>query len=138
MPAGWLLIHHGVSEHPTDEAILRLDYAAGAMILDADDVTRVLRRTAEPLLAPRTTQEQAGIDRHTVFPSALAHIDGQRYLFYGVSDRHVGALIIALNGFLLDGGGVSTACRGSGGPMDQSSRTPARPASAAVPRDRQV
>jgi predicted GH43/DUF377 family glycosyl hydrolase len=90
VPEGWLLVHHGVSEHPTDEAMPRLDYAAGAMILHGQDVSRVLYRTAEPLLAPQTTQERAGIDRHIVFPSALADIDGQRYLFYGASDRHVG------------------------------------------------
>jgi len=42
----------------------RLDYAAGAMILDGDDVTRLRYRTAEPLLAPETSKERAGVDRH--------------------------------------------------------------------------
>ncbi|GAA4588626.1 putative GH43/DUF377 family glycosyl hydrolase [Actinoplanes octamycinicus] len=90
VPQGWLLVHHGVSEHQTGDPMPRLDYAAGGMILDADDITRVLHRTAHPLLAPETTEEQAGIDRHIVFPTGLARIDGVHHLFYGVSDRHVG------------------------------------------------
>jgi beta-1,2-mannobiose phosphorylase / 1,2-beta-oligomannan phosphorylase len=90
VPEGWLLVHHGVSEHDVGEAVPRLDYAAGAMILDGEDVTRVLYRTAEPVLAPQTAKEQAGIDRHIVFPSALARIGETHYLFYGVSDRYIG------------------------------------------------
>lgn len=90
VPEGWLLLHHGVSEHDTGAEIPGLVYAAGAMILDADDVTRVRYRTAEPILAPETTEERAGVDRHIVFPSALADIDGVRYAFYGVADRHIG------------------------------------------------
>lgn len=89
VPEGWLIVHHGVSEHATGDPVPRLDYAAGAMILAADDVTRVLYRTAEPLLAPETAQEVAGIDRHIVFPTGLTVIGGTYYLFYGASDRHV-------------------------------------------------
>ena len=89
VPDGWLLIHHGVSAHEIDAPVPRLDYAAGAMVLDADDVTRVLARTSEPLLAPQTPDEKAGVDRHICFPSAIAQIDGTSYVFYGVADRHV-------------------------------------------------
>ena len=90
VPEGWLLLHHGVSEHEGEGDWPRLDYAAGAMVLDADDVSQVLFRTADPILAPETTQERAGIDRHIVFPSALAPIEDVPYVFYGVADRHVG------------------------------------------------
>ncbi|MEU4621871.1 hypothetical protein AB0G04_18095 [Actinoplanes sp. NPDC023801] len=94
VPEGWLLIHHGVSEHDNGGPVPRLDYAAGAMLLDADDVTRVRYRTTEPLLAPETTEEQAGIDRHIVFPSGLARIGTADYLFYGVSDRYIGVAVL--------------------------------------------
>jgi len=90
MPEGWLLVHHGVSQHQQDNGWPRLDYAAGAMILDSDDVTKVRYRTAEPILAPETRHEKAGVDRHIVFPSGLAEIDGEWFVFYGVSDRFVG------------------------------------------------
>jgi beta-1,2-mannobiose phosphorylase / 1,2-beta-oligomannan phosphorylase len=90
VPEGWLLVHHGVSAHKIDAPVPRLDYAAGAMLLDPDDVTRVLGRTSEPLLTPQTPEEKAGVDRHIVFPSAIADIDAVPYVFYGVADRHVG------------------------------------------------
>lgn len=86
---GWLVLHHGVSEHHIGSGPPRLDYAAGAMILDADDVTQVRYRTSEPILAPETTAERAGVDRHIVFPSALVHIDGTPYAFYGAADRQI-------------------------------------------------
>ncbi len=96
-PEGWLLIHRGVSEHDTGDPVPRLNYAAGAMILAADDVTKVLYRTAEPLLAPETTKEQAAIDRHIVFPSGLANVAGTNYLFYGASDRYIGVACLEHN-----------------------------------------
>lgn len=52
VPEGWLLLHHGVTG-TIDGAFSqqqKVNYAAGAMILDAEDPTIVLRRTAEPLL----------------------------------------------------------------------------------------
>jgi beta-1,2-mannobiose phosphorylase / 1,2-beta-oligomannan phosphorylase len=100
VPEGWLLLHHGVSEQPGEGEWPRLDYAAGGIILDAEDVTRVRFRTSEPILAPETVEERAGIDRHIVFPSALATIHDVPYLFYGVADRHVGVaeLVTASNG----------------------------------------
>ena len=90
VPEGWLLVHHGVSAHDDGSPVPRLDYAAGAMVLDADDVTRVRYRTCEPLMAPETTEERAGVDRHIVFPSGLARIGDTHYLFSGISDRYIG------------------------------------------------
>ncbi|GIF15804.1 glycosidase [Actinoplanes teichomyceticus] len=94
VPEGWLLVHHGVSAHDTGDPVPRLDYAAGAMLLDGDDVTRVCYRTSAPLLAPETTEERAGIDRHIVFPSGLARIGAADYLFYGISDRYIGVAVL--------------------------------------------
>ena len=60
---GWLLIHHGVTGD--DAEGLRPDqqqvsYAAGALLLDPDDPTRVLARTAEPMLV---AGDRGGADR---------------------------------------------------------------------------
>src|SRR5262249_11688590 len=90
VPGGWLLVHHGVSAHEIGAPVPRLDYAVGAMLLDPEDVTRVVDRTSEPLLVPQTAEQMAGVDRRIVFPSALATIDGVTYLFYGIADRHIG------------------------------------------------
>jgi predicted GH43/DUF377 family glycosyl hydrolase len=103
VPEGWLVVHHGVSTHDDGSAVPRLDYAAGAMLLDADDVTRVCYRTSEPLLAPETTEERAGVDRHIVFPSGLARIGDAHYLFYGISDRYIGVARLEHGGAEPDG-----------------------------------
>lgn len=90
---GWLLLHHGVS------GILRVEdgdqqsgvnYAAGAMILDAADPSRVLERTPEPLLQAETRDELDGIVPNVVFPTAIEQVDGRYFVFYGMADSKIG------------------------------------------------
>ena len=90
---GWLLIHHGVSGEISDEPFVpqtKVFYSAGAMILDADDPSQVLRRTSEPLLVPALPDEQVGTVGNVVFPTALEAIDGTHYVFYGMADAKIG------------------------------------------------
>jgi predicted GH43/DUF377 family glycosyl hydrolase len=93
VPEGWLLIHHGVSGEivgSTFEPQDNVNYVAGAMILDADDPSRVIARTNEPLLKPETADETAGIVANVVFPTAIEQIDGKYYIFYGMADSKIG------------------------------------------------
>jgi predicted GH43/DUF377 family glycosyl hydrolase len=60
------------------------------MILDADDPSRVLARTSEPLLAAETEEERSGIVPNVVFPTAIEEIEGQRFVFYGMADSKIG------------------------------------------------
>lgn len=92
---GWLLVHHGVKgslskirEWGVEQE--GLSYAAGAMILDADDPSKVLARTSEPILAPETADETSGTVANVVFPTALEDVDGVRYVFYGMADSRIG------------------------------------------------
>ena len=90
---GWLLLHHGVTGHAGtgfDPSTQRVEYAAGAMLLDADDPSRVLARTAEPILVPETDDERSGTVPNVVFPTAIEEVDGQRYVFYGMADAKIG------------------------------------------------
>jgi predicted GH43/DUF377 family glycosyl hydrolase len=90
---GWLLIHHGVSgEQPVgfDPTTQNVEYAAGAMLLDADDPSQVLARTAEPILRPETADERDGTVPNVVFPTAIEEIDGVSYVFYGMADAKIG------------------------------------------------
>ncbi|MEH0110421.1 glycosidase [Tersicoccus sp. MR15.9] len=92
-PEGWLLLHHGVSGHIDGSAFTPqqgVRYAAGAMILDADDPSRVLARTTEPLLTPDTDDERSGTVPNVVFPTAIEQIDGTLYVFYGMADARIG------------------------------------------------
>jgi len=90
---GWLLIHHGVDGHIPpgwDPTTQQVRYSAGALLLDPRDVTRVIARTAEPLLEPETPDETTGTVANVVFPTAIEEIDGKRYVFYGMADSKIG------------------------------------------------
>ena len=92
VPEGWLVLHHGVTglivkafAHQQN-----VHYAAGAILLDADDPSIVLARTAEPLLQAETQEERGGIVPNVVFPTAIEEIDGIQYVFYGMADSKIG------------------------------------------------
>ncbi|PJJ73551.1 putative GH43/DUF377 family glycosyl hydrolase [Diaminobutyricimonas aerilata] len=92
VPEGWLLLHHGVTgvlARGTDQQ-QKVNYAAGAMLLDAQEPWRVLARTPEPLLAPETEEERSGIVPNVVFPTAIEEIEGAHYVFYGMADSKIG------------------------------------------------
>jgi len=92
---GWLLVHHGTKGSLTkgrgwNHQQERVTYAAGAMILDAVDPSKVLARTSEPILAPETEAETSGTVPNVVFPTAIEEVDGVRYVFYGMADSKIG------------------------------------------------
>lgn len=89
---GWLLIHHGVTGVlvPGFDQQQNVQYSAGAMLLDADDPSRVLARTAVPLLEPELDEERSGTVPNVVFPTAIEAIDGQYFVFYGMADSKIG------------------------------------------------
>ncbi|WP_347343741.1 glycoside hydrolase family 130 protein [Jatrophihabitans telluris] len=92
VPEGWLVIHHGVTGELAQgwDQQQRVCYAAGAMLLDAEDPSRVIARTETPLLEPQTEQELSGIVPNVVFPTAIEEVDGQHYVFYGMADSTIG------------------------------------------------
>lgn len=90
---GWLLIHHGVSGKMTASAFgqqQNVNYTAAAMILDADDPSRVIARSDKPLLAPETADETTGVVPNVVFPTAIEEVDGNLFVFYGMADSKIG------------------------------------------------
>jgi predicted GH43/DUF377 family glycosyl hydrolase len=77
---GWLAVYHGVTESPTTT------YALGALLLDANDPSRVLGRSREPVLRPEATYEREGFFGGVVFSCGLlAEGDGVR-VYYGAAD----------------------------------------------------
>lgn len=96
IPEGWLVLHHGVTG-VIDSAFSqqqKVNYAAGALILDATDPSRVIARTPEPLLAPETDDERSGIVPNVVFPTAIEEIDGRHFVFYGMADSKIGVALL--------------------------------------------
>lgn len=96
VPEGWLVLHHGVTG-VLDSAFAqqqRVNYAAGALLLDAEDPSRVIARTPEPLLAPETDDERSGIVPNVVFPTAIEEVDGRLFVFYGMADSKIGVALL--------------------------------------------
>ena len=89
---GWLVLHHGVTGELARafDQQQKVNYAAGALILDADDPSTVVARTQEPLLFAETDDERSGIVPNVVFPTAIEEIEGRRYVFYGMADSKIG------------------------------------------------
>ncbi|WP_431220864.1 glycoside hydrolase family 130 protein [Leifsonia xyli] len=92
VPEGWLLLHHGVTGRLESGVAQQknVNYAAGAMILDADEPWRVIARTEEPLLSAETEDERSGIVPNVVFPTAIETVDGVDWVFYGMADSKIG------------------------------------------------
>ncbi len=98
---GWLLVYHGVSGEldPGAWPQRKVRYAAGALLLDAEDVTRVAWRTSAPLLQPDTMEERDGIVPNVVFPTAIdPRSDGDADVFYGMADSRIGVARLGRTG----------------------------------------
>ncbi len=93
VPEGWLLMYHGVSGTIAGSAFTPqpdVRYAVGAMVLDAQDPSRVIVRTPTPIMTPQTDGERDGVVANVVFPTAVERIDGRDYVFYGMADSRIG------------------------------------------------
>jgi predicted GH43/DUF377 family glycosyl hydrolase len=86
VPEGWLVILHGMHEHDHG-----MHYYIGAMLLAADDPTRVLGLTRTYLLAADQPYEYAGHVANVVFPTgALAFPERDELrIYYGAADTRV-------------------------------------------------
>ena len=84
VPGGWLAIYHG-NRHPTRPGEVGT-YYGGALLLDADDPARVLRRTAEPFFRPEADFEVAGFVPNVVFPTGVVQDGDSLLVYYGAAD----------------------------------------------------
>jgi predicted GH43/DUF377 family glycosyl hydrolase len=84
VPEGFLAIYHG-NQKPTRPADVGT-YYGGAILLDAHDPTKILKRTPEPFFVPETEFEVSGFVPNVVFPTG-AVLDGDKLLmYYGAAD----------------------------------------------------
>lgn len=79
---GWLLLYHGVDADSV--------YRVGAMILDLDDVERVIARSAKPIMEPETYYERFGlVIPRVIFPTGAVVREDQLDLYYGCTDTAI-------------------------------------------------
>ena len=75
---GWLVITHGVGPMRR--------YCLGAMLLDLEDPTRVLKRLPEPLLSPMADEREGYVPNVVYSCGSLLH-NGELVIPYGISDE---------------------------------------------------
>lgn len=103
---GWLEIYHG-NQRPARPGDVGT-YYGGAILLDADDPSRVIGRLPEPFLTPELPFEVAGFVPNVVFPTGVVR-DADDLLVYcgaadacttvvGFSERDILAAITASDG----------------------------------------
>lgn len=83
---GWLELYHGVDR----DAV----YAMGALLLDADDPSKVIARSPAPILAPSEPFEVEGLFNDTVFSCGVVPLDDdwkRIRMYYGAADSCIGA-----------------------------------------------
>ncbi len=80
--SGWLLFYHGVS-HTTH-------YRLGVALLDRDDPTSVLARSAFPIFEPVADYEWQGAMSGVIFPCGVVRRGDTLFLYYGAADLVVG------------------------------------------------
>jgi predicted GH43/DUF377 family glycosyl hydrolase len=61
-------------------------YSAGALLLDPEDPSRVIRRTREAFFAPLADYERAGFVPNVVFPTAIVEAGDSYLVYYGAAD----------------------------------------------------
>jgi predicted GH43/DUF377 family glycosyl hydrolase len=81
---GWLEIYHGNRQPRRPGAIGT--YSAGAMLLDAADPSKILRRTKHPILTPTTEFERIGFVANVVFPTGIVPLESSFLLYLGAAD----------------------------------------------------
>jgi len=76
---GWLAIYHGVTASPPT-------YSLGAFLLDANDPSKVIGRSDEPILRPEAEYERHGFYDGVVFSCGLLAEEDRVRIYYGAAD----------------------------------------------------
>lgn len=90
-PEGWLVLTHGVGPLRT--------YSLGAILLDLDDPSRVIRRTTSPLLRPEGEMAEGYVPRVVYSCGGIVH-GGTLWIPIGVGDRSIRVYSIPLGDLL--------------------------------------
>ncbi len=85
--AGWLLLYHG--SEVSGEVGMVGRYAAGALLLDRYDPSRVIARSTFPIMTSTTAFELDGFVPHVVFPTAMLDRGDTLQVFYGAADTYI-------------------------------------------------
>ena len=89
--AGWLVVTHGVGA--------MRKYALGCALLDADDPTKVIGRTKEPVRTA-VDADRSGYVPNVVYTCGVLKVVGRLLVPYGISDIAVGFATVEIDALL--------------------------------------
>lgn len=84
---GWLTLYHGSEASKAAGTVG--PYAAGGLLLDRKDPSRVLARSRTPILQPTTIYETQGFVPNVVFPTGMLDVGDEWHVYYGAADTSV-------------------------------------------------
>lgn len=90
---GWLVFYHAIDKRDPGR------YKLGAMLLDLADPTKVLHRSAGPILAPDESYENHG-KPGVVYACGAVVRDGTLFIYYGGADKVICVATAPLDRFL--------------------------------------
>ena len=85
---GWLEIYHGANENH--------QYCLGAFLMDLNDPSKVISRTAEPIMTPTEPYELTGFFGNVVFTNGHIVNGDKLTIYYGASDEVICAADFSL------------------------------------------
>ena len=77
---GWLFIYHGVD---SKDKI----YRVGAMLLDLKKPSKIIGKTKKFIMEPEFSFETDGFYSGCVFPTGIAEVKDELYIYYGAGDQ---------------------------------------------------
>ena len=88
---GWLVLTHGVG------AMRR--YSIGAILLDLKDPSKVIGRTAQPIIVP-IDEERDGYVPNVVYTCGSVRIEDDLFIPFGIADSSIGFAFVGLSDLL--------------------------------------
>lgn len=86
---GWLNIYHGVDKGRT--------YRLGIFLSDLEDPSKIIARSAVPVLTPVESFECEGSVCNVVFTCGVVERNGQYLIYYGGADSSIGVAMLDIN-----------------------------------------
>ncbi len=90
---GWVLIYHARCTRDQH-------YRLGAILLDSDNPSFVLKRLDYPILEPKEWYEKEGLVNNVVFSCGQAVIDNTLFIYYGGADKYTAVATVDLDDLL--------------------------------------
>ncbi|MEP7346471.1 MAG: glycoside hydrolase family 130 protein [Gemmatimonadaceae bacterium] len=90
---GWIAVYHGVTKSSGA-------YSLGALLLAADDPSRVVARSRDPILAPEAPYEREGFYGGVVFTCGLLAEEDRVRVYYGAADGVTAVADLSLESIL--------------------------------------